>query len=79
MELRDVPTAQLDGWVAATLQPSPDFTAAVKNTVRQICDFLKEQCFEDEIRVFKTVKVRAATPKPPPGPRPARVGVGAGG
>ncbi|XP_032050037.1 2'-5'-oligoadenylate synthase-like protein [Aythya fuligula] len=56
MELWDVSTAELDGWVAATLQPSTDFTAAVKNTVRQICDFFKEQCFEDEIRVFKTVK-----------------------
>ncbi|NWZ32700.1 OASL2 protein, partial [Asarcornis scutulata] len=54
--LWDVSTAELDGWVAATLQPSTDFTVAVKNTVRQICDFFKEQCFEDEIRVFKTVK-----------------------
>lgn len=61
MELRDVPARQLDGWVASTLQPSTAFTLAVKNTVRQICDFLKEQCFEDgsfedKIRVFKTVK-----------------------
>uniref|UniRef100_A0A8B9BCA8 2'-5'-oligoadenylate synthetase like n=1 Tax=Anser brachyrhynchus TaxID=132585 RepID=A0A8B9BCA8_9AVES len=61
MELRDVPAKQLDGWVASTLQPSTAFTLAVKNTVQQICKFLKEQCFEDgsfedKIRVFKTVK-----------------------
>uniref|UniRef100_A0A8B9VS06 2'-5'-oligoadenylate synthetase like n=1 Tax=Anas zonorhyncha TaxID=75864 RepID=A0A8B9VS06_9AVES len=56
MELWNVSTSDLDGWVAATLQPSTDFSAAVKKTVRQICDFLKETCFEDEIRVFKTVK-----------------------
>lgn len=64
MELWNVSTSDLDGWVAATLQPSTDFSAAVKKTVQQICDFLKEECFEDKTRVFKTVKVRAATPIP---------------
>lgn len=64
MELWNVSTSELDGWVAATLQPSTDFATAVKKTVQQICDFLKEECFEDKTRVFKTVKVRAATPIP---------------
>uniref|UniRef100_A0A493U2S1 2'-5'-oligoadenylate synthetase like n=1 Tax=Anas platyrhynchos platyrhynchos TaxID=8840 RepID=A0A493U2S1_ANAPP len=56
MELWNVSTSDLDGWVAATLQPSTDFATAVKKTVQQICDFLKEECFEDKTRVFKTVK-----------------------
>uniref|UniRef100_A0A8B9TLF8 2'-5'-oligoadenylate synthetase like n=1 Tax=Anas platyrhynchos TaxID=8839 RepID=A0A8B9TLF8_ANAPL len=56
MELWNVSTSELDGWVAATLQPSTDFATAVKKTVQQICDFLKEECFEDKTRVFKTVK-----------------------
>ncbi|NXI71699.1 OASL2 protein, partial [Anseranas semipalmata] len=54
--LRRVPPAQLEGWVADTLQPSSAFTLAVKTTVRKICDFLKERCFENGTRVLKTVK-----------------------
>ncbi|XP_008942360.1 PREDICTED: 2'-5'-oligoadenylate synthase 1-like [Merops nubicus] len=37
------------------LQPSTAFCRQVKETVKQICDFLKEDCFEN-IRVQKTVK-----------------------
>uniref|UniRef100_A0A8C3VJD5 2'-5'-oligoadenylate synthetase like n=2 Tax=Catharus ustulatus TaxID=91951 RepID=A0A8C3VJD5_CATUS len=54
--LRTVTTKRLDGWIADTLQPSQDFTAQVKETVWQICEFLKRDCFEDNIHVLKTVK-----------------------
>uniref|UniRef100_A0A8C5TBT1 2'-5'-oligoadenylate synthetase like n=1 Tax=Malurus cyaneus samueli TaxID=2593467 RepID=A0A8C5TBT1_9PASS len=46
----------LDGWIANTLQPSTAFTTQVKETVGQICEFLKRNCFDDEIHVQKTVK-----------------------
>ncbi|NXN11604.1 OASL2 protein, partial [Indicator maculatus] len=46
---------KLDGWIMEELQPSTDFCDQVKETVRKICDFLKEDCFEN-IRVYKTVK-----------------------
>lgn len=71
MGLESVSQRQLDGWVAAHLQPSTEFSTAVKQTVKDICDFLKERCFEG-IRVLKTVKVPAAPRRPAPG-------VGAGG
>uniref|UniRef100_A0A803Y0Q0 Ubiquitin-like domain-containing protein n=1 Tax=Meleagris gallopavo TaxID=9103 RepID=A0A803Y0Q0_MELGA len=58
MALASVTQRQLEGWVAAHLQPSPEFSTAVKQTVKDICDFLKERCFEG-IRVLKTVKVPA--------------------
>lgn len=51
-----VPPNKLDHWIMEVLQPSTDFCTQVKKTVKNICDFLKEQCFED-IRVLKTVKV----------------------
>ncbi|NWS81801.1 OASL2 protein, partial [Toxostoma redivivum] len=54
--LRTVTTRRLDGWIADTLQPSTAFTIQVKETVREICEFLKRDCFEDEIHVLKTVK-----------------------
>ncbi|NXJ98794.1 OASL2 protein, partial [Corythaixoides concolor] len=54
--LKTVTTKELDGWIAEVLQPSTDFTKQVKQTVKQICDFLKEDCFETNIRVYKTVK-----------------------
>lgn len=54
--LRAVNARELDGWIARTLQPSPEFSAQVKETVRQICEFLKRKCFEDNIHVQKTVK-----------------------
>ncbi|NXO36559.1 OASL2 protein, partial [Locustella ochotensis] len=54
--LRTVTARNLDSWIAATLQPSTDFTIQVKKTVQQICEFLKRDCFEDEIHVQKTVK-----------------------
>ncbi|NXR28057.1 OASL2 protein, partial [Cinclus mexicanus] len=54
--LRTVTTKRLDGWIADTLQPSEDFTIQVKGTVGQICEFLKRDCFGDEIHVLKTVK-----------------------
>uniref|UniRef100_A0A663MEJ5 2'-5'-oligoadenylate synthetase 1 domain-containing protein n=1 Tax=Athene cunicularia TaxID=194338 RepID=A0A663MEJ5_ATHCN len=47
---------ELDRWIAKTLEPSPAFRSQVKQTVKQICDFLKEDCFETNIRVHKTVK-----------------------
>ncbi|XP_030356371.1 2'-5'-oligoadenylate synthase 1-like isoform X2 [Strigops habroptila] len=54
--LRTVATNRLDTWIMETLQPSTDFCRQVKQTVKQICDFLKEDCFETGIRVHKTVK-----------------------
>uniref|UniRef100_A0A8C4WMJ4 2'-5'-oligoadenylate synthase 1-like n=1 Tax=Gopherus evgoodei TaxID=1825980 RepID=A0A8C4WMJ4_9SAUR len=55
MELYQVPAGSLDAWIAEHLQPSKEFQLQVKDTVRRICDFLKETCFDD-IKVFKTVK-----------------------
>ncbi|XP_014814901.1 PREDICTED: 2'-5'-oligoadenylate synthase 1-like [Calidris pugnax] len=48
----------LDTWIMEFLQPSTDFRIQVKQTIRQICDFLKEDCFprETNIHVNKTVK-----------------------
>ncbi|NXH52537.1 OASL2 protein, partial [Rhabdornis inornatus] len=54
--LGTVTTKRLDGWIAETLQPSTAFTIQVKETVGQICEFLKRDCFGDEIHVLKTVK-----------------------
>ncbi|NWW77409.1 OASL2 protein, partial [Climacteris rufus] len=54
--LRMVTAKELDGWIANTLQPSTAFSIQVRKTVRQICDFLKMNCFRDGIRVHKTVK-----------------------
>ncbi|KFP16354.1 2'-5'-oligoadenylate synthase-like 2, partial [Egretta garzetta] len=54
--LSTVAANRLDGWIAETLQPSTDFCKQVKQTVKQICDFLKEDCFETNIHVHKTVK-----------------------
>ncbi|NXL31509.1 OASL2 protein, partial [Glaucidium brasilianum] len=54
--LRTVPATDLDRWIANTLEPSSAFRSQVKQTVKQICDFLKEDCFETNIRVHKTVK-----------------------
>ncbi|NWH35878.1 OAS3 synthase, partial [Chloropsis hardwickii] len=54
--LRTVTTRELDGWIADTLQPSPEFSRQVKKTVKQICEFLKTNCFDDQIHVQKTVK-----------------------
>ncbi|NXS73055.1 OASL2 protein, partial [Pandion haliaetus] len=54
--LRMVAANKLDGWIAEVLQPSTDFCRQVKQTVKQICDFLKEDCFDTEIHVLKTVK-----------------------
>ncbi|NXX99699.1 OASL2 protein, partial [Centropus bengalensis] len=54
--LRTVSADKLDRWIADVLQPSPDFTRQVKETVRQMCEFLKRSCFEGNIRVLKTVK-----------------------
>ncbi|RMB99981.1 hypothetical protein DUI87_23390 [Hirundo rustica rustica] len=54
--LRTVTAKSLDGWIANTLQPSTAFSTQVKETVGQICEFLKRKCFEDEIYVLKTVK-----------------------
>ncbi|XP_025966361.2 2'-5'-oligoadenylate synthase 1-like [Dromaius novaehollandiae] len=53
--LGSVTARELDTWIASTLEPSTTFRTQVKQTVKQICDFFKEQCFED-IRVHKTVK-----------------------
>lgn len=58
--LRTVTARNLDGWIAETLQPSTAFTVQVKETVGQICEFLKRNCFGDGIHVQKTVKVSAA-------------------
>lgn len=58
--LRTVDARKLDGWIMEVLQPSTAFCQQVKQTVRQICDFLKEDCFDGNTRVLKTVKVSAA-------------------
>ncbi|XP_075795645.1 2'-5'-oligoadenylate synthase 1-like [Pelodiscus sinensis] len=55
MELYEVPAGSLDTWIMENLQPSEEFRLQVKDTVRRLCDFLKETCFED-IKLFKTVK-----------------------
>ncbi|NWH68758.1 OASL2 protein, partial [Geococcyx californianus] len=47
---------KLDSWIADVLEPSTDFTKQVKETVNQICEFLKQKCFDTSIRVHKTVK-----------------------
>ncbi|NXK94498.1 OASL2 protein, partial [Formicarius rufipectus] len=54
--LATVTTKALDKWIAENLQPSTVFSVQVKQTVKQICDFLKEDCFGAEIHVNKTVK-----------------------
>ncbi|KAK2534340.1 2-5-oligoadenylate synthase 1 [Columba guinea] len=54
--LNTVPANRLDSWIMEVLQPSEDFRKQVKETVKQICDFLKENCFENNIHVLKTVK-----------------------
>ncbi|NXM14968.1 OASL2 protein, partial [Ploceus nigricollis] len=54
--LRTVTTRELDGWIASTLQPSTAFSMQVKEAVGQICEFLKRNCFGDDIHVQKTVK-----------------------
>ncbi|KAM9374499.1 2'-5'-oligoadenylate synthase 1-like [Phaethornis superciliosus] len=47
---------KLDAWIKDNLEPSEEFIRQVKETVKQICEFLKQQCFEGNIRVQKTVK-----------------------
>ncbi|KFQ33312.1 2'-5'-oligoadenylate synthase-like 2, partial [Mesitornis unicolor] len=54
--LRTVAADKLDEWIMKFLQPSTAFCRQVKQTVKQICDFLKEDCFETNIHVHKTVK-----------------------
>ncbi|XP_068264664.1 2'-5'-oligoadenylate synthase 1-like [Nyctibius grandis] len=54
--LGTVAAKELDRWIAGTLEPSTAFCRQVKQTVRKICDFLKEDCFEGNICVLKTVK-----------------------
>ncbi|XP_057263809.1 2'-5'-oligoadenylate synthase 1-like [Pezoporus wallicus] len=54
--LRTVASNKLDTWIMKTLQPSMVFCRQVKQTVKQICDFLKEDCFDTGICVHKTVK-----------------------
>ncbi|NXW53752.1 OASL2 protein, partial [Eurystomus gularis] len=54
--LKMVAANKLDTWIMELLQPSTAFSVQVKQTVKQICDFLKEDCFENNIRVHKTVK-----------------------
>ncbi|PKU35783.1 2 -5 -oligoadenylate synthase 1-like [Limosa lapponica baueri] len=56
--LLTVPPTMLDAWIMEVLQPSTDFITQVKQTIKQICDFLKEDCFlkETNIHVNKTVK-----------------------
>ncbi|NXA33406.1 OASL2 protein, partial [Eudromia elegans] len=53
--LPSVSQRELDAWIARNLEPSTAFSKQVKETVKKICDFLKEQCFET-ISVHKTVK-----------------------
>ncbi|KGL90090.1 2'-5'-oligoadenylate synthase-like 2, partial [Charadrius vociferus] len=56
--LTTVTAKDLDTWVMDNLQPSTEFSNQVKQTVKQICDFLKEDCFlkGTNIHVNKTVK-----------------------
>lgn len=56
MELYQVPSRELDGWIAGHLQPSKEFQVNVHDAVNRICTFLKEKC-SMEARVIKTVKV----------------------
>ncbi|NXJ74507.1 OASL2 protein, partial [Trogon melanurus] len=54
--LRTVAAKNLDTWIMENLQPSSAFCKQVKHTVKQICEFLKKDCFETNICVHKTVK-----------------------
>ncbi|NXS91683.1 OASL2 protein, partial [Jacana jacana] len=56
--LLTVTDKRLDTWIMEVLQPSTDFINQVRQTIKQICDFLKEDCFpkETNIHVNKTVK-----------------------
>ncbi|NWU11962.1 OASL1 protein, partial [Cephalopterus ornatus] len=54
--LRTVTAESLDGWITQNLEPSTAFSTQVKQAVKQICNFLKEDCFGTEIHVNKTVK-----------------------
>ncbi|NXN21520.1 OASL2 protein, partial [Nycticryphes semicollaris] len=56
--LLTVTNKRLDTWIMEVLQPSTDFISQVKHTVKQICDFLKEDCFlkDTNIHVHKTIK-----------------------
>ncbi|XP_071406825.1 2'-5'-oligoadenylate synthase 1-like [Pithys albifrons albifrons] len=54
--LMTVTAKALDGWIADYLQPSTAFTMQVKQTVKQICEFLKKDCFGPDVHVNKTVK-----------------------
>ncbi|NXN78323.1 OASL2 protein, partial [Bombycilla garrulus] len=54
--LTTVTARDLYPWIVNTLEPSTAFTTQVKKTVGQICEFLKTNCFEDDIHVLKTVK-----------------------
>ncbi|XP_061473801.1 2'-5'-oligoadenylate synthase-like protein 2 [Rhineura floridana] len=55
MELYQVSSKHLDGWIAENLQPSREFRNNVQEVVDRICTFLKERCTMDA-RVIKTVK-----------------------
>ncbi|NXX77170.1 OASL2 protein, partial [Urocolius indicus] len=54
--LSEVTAKTLDDWIMRNLQPSTDFCRQVKETVKQICEFLKRDCFGRNIYVLKTVK-----------------------
>lgn len=56
MELYQVSSRDLDGWIAEHLQPSKKFRQNVQDDIHRICTFLKEKCFVD-VSVIKTVKV----------------------
>ncbi|XP_010200065.1 2'-5'-oligoadenylate synthase 1 isoform X2 [Colius striatus] len=55
-KLTEVTDKNLDDWIMRNLQPSSDFCRQVKQTVKQICEFLKRDCFGKNIHVHKTVK-----------------------
>ncbi|XP_015268426.1 PREDICTED: 2'-5'-oligoadenylate synthase-like protein 2 [Gekko japonicus] len=55
MELYRVSSCELDGWIAAHLQPSEEFLENVQAAVQRICNYLKKN-FSIEARVIKLVK-----------------------
>lgn len=59
MELYNVPSCDLDGWVPAHLQPSEEFLDNVQAAIQRLCNFLKHN-FSVDAKVIKLVKGSSA-------------------
>lgn len=56
MELYQVSSGELDGWIAAHLQPSDEFLQNVEAAVQRLCEYLRRN-YTVDARVIKLVKV----------------------